>query len=165
VLRCGEETKGLALHHARIEDCLDFLRLSVTQLNLYVARSEIEMQAVRRRAETLLAILQEIADLARPKSSPASSPPWSAASRSSPSSRRRPARSRACSDSGRRTVTGARGRGGQGTRRAAHLSPGRDVRVDPLRPSGAKLSRATGPLLSAPQPDARRSATAIARPG
>jgi len=65
--RCGEETKGIAPHHARIEDCLDFLRLSVTQLNLYVARAEIEAQAARRRAETLLAILQEIADLARPQ--------------------------------------------------------------------------------------------------
>jgi len=68
--RCGEETKGIAPHHARIEDCLDFLRLSVTQLNLYVARAEIEAQDARRRAETLLAILQEIADLARPEVEP-----------------------------------------------------------------------------------------------
>jgi len=68
--RCGEETKGLATCHGRIEDCLDFLRLSVTQLNLYVARSELEKQAVRRRADTLLAILQEIADLARPELEP-----------------------------------------------------------------------------------------------
>ncbi len=68
--RCGEETKGLAPFHARIEDCLDFLRLSVTQLNLYVARSELEKEAARRRAETLLAILQEIAELARPELEP-----------------------------------------------------------------------------------------------
>ena len=68
--RCGEETKGLALNHSRIEDCLDFLRLSLTQLNLYVARAEIEKEAARRRAETLLAILQEIADLARPELEP-----------------------------------------------------------------------------------------------
>jgi hypothetical protein len=68
--RCGEETKGLAFHHARIEDCLDFLRLSLTQLNLYVARAEIEKEGARRRAETLLAILQEIAALARPEVEP-----------------------------------------------------------------------------------------------
>jgi hypothetical protein len=68
--RCGEETKGIAPYHARIEDCLDFLRLSVTQLNLYVARAELEAQGARRRAETLLAILQEIADLARPELEP-----------------------------------------------------------------------------------------------
>ena len=67
--RCGEETKGIA-DHARIEDCLDFLRLSVTQLNLYVARTELQAQSARRRAETLLAILQEIADLARPELEP-----------------------------------------------------------------------------------------------
>jgi len=65
--RCGEETSGLASRHERIEDCLDFLRLSVTQLNLYVARVELEAQAARRRGEMLLAILQEIADLARPE--------------------------------------------------------------------------------------------------
>lgn len=65
--RCGEETPGPRADHARVEDCLDFLRLSVTQLNLYVARTEIELQAVRRRAEALVAILQEIADLARPE--------------------------------------------------------------------------------------------------
>ena len=65
--RCGEETLGPRADHARVEDCLDFLRLSVTQLNLYVARTEIELQAVRRRAEALVAILQEIADLARPE--------------------------------------------------------------------------------------------------
>ena len=68
--RCGEETRGLAPQHPRIEDCLDFLRLSVTQLNLYVARSELEKEAARRRAETLLAILQEIAELARPELEP-----------------------------------------------------------------------------------------------
>ena len=68
--RCGEETRGFAPHHARVEDCLDFLRLSVTQLNLYVARAELEAQAARRRAEALLAILQEIADLARPEMEP-----------------------------------------------------------------------------------------------
>jgi hypothetical protein len=65
--RCGEETSGLATRHEHVEDCLDFLRLSVTQLNLYVARAELEAQASRRRAETLLAILHEIADLARPE--------------------------------------------------------------------------------------------------
>ena len=68
--RCGEETPGIAPHHTRIEDCLDFLRLSVTQLNLYVARAEIEAQSSRRRAEALAAILQEIADLARPEIEP-----------------------------------------------------------------------------------------------
>jgi hypothetical protein len=68
--RCGEETSGLASEHERIEDCVDFLRLSVTQLNLYVARAELEAQAVRRRAEVLLAILNEIADLARPDLEP-----------------------------------------------------------------------------------------------
>jgi len=56
--------------HPRIEDCLDFLRLSVTQLNLYVARAELDVQAKRRRAETLLAILEEIAHLARPDVDP-----------------------------------------------------------------------------------------------
>jgi hypothetical protein len=56
----------VAAHHAKIEDCLDFLRLSVTQLNLYVARSELEAQAARRQAAALLQLLQEIADLARP---------------------------------------------------------------------------------------------------
>jgi hypothetical protein len=65
--RCGEETTGIARDHAQIEDCLDFLRLSVTQLNLYVARAELETEAVRRRGEALVAILQEIADLARPE--------------------------------------------------------------------------------------------------
>jgi len=68
--RCGEETRGFALNHPRIEDCLDFLRLSVTQLNLYVARTELEAQSARRRADTLLAILQEIAELARPELEP-----------------------------------------------------------------------------------------------
>ena len=68
--RCGEETRGLATYHARLEDCLDFLRLSVTQLNLYVARAELDAQAMRRRAETLLVILEEIADLARPEVNP-----------------------------------------------------------------------------------------------
>jgi hypothetical protein len=67
--RCGEETNGAA-SHATLEDCLDFLRLSVTQLNLYVARAELEAQAAHRRAEGLLAILQEIADLARPEIDP-----------------------------------------------------------------------------------------------
>lgn len=66
--RCGEETGRLV--HERVEDCLDFLRLSVTQLNLYVARAELQAQAARRRADTLLAILQEIADLARPEVTP-----------------------------------------------------------------------------------------------
>jgi hypothetical protein len=68
--RCGEETSGLAPEHERIEDCVDFLRLSVTQLNLYVARAELEAQAARRRADVLLAILNEIADLARPELEP-----------------------------------------------------------------------------------------------
>src|SRR5437899_1639722 len=65
--RCGEETSDLVPRHARVDDCLDFLRLSVAQLNLYVARIELEAQASRRRSDTLLAILQEIADLARPE--------------------------------------------------------------------------------------------------
>jgi hypothetical protein len=65
--RCGEETTGLAPRHERVEDCLDFLRLSVTHLNLYVARAELQSEASRRRADALLAILQEIADLARPE--------------------------------------------------------------------------------------------------
>ncbi|HYR96801.1 MAG TPA: hypothetical protein VEM57_08690 [Candidatus Binatus sp.] len=68
--RCGEETNGVAPSHATLEDCLDFLRLSVTQLNLYVARAELEAQSARRRAEGLLAILQEIADVARPEVEP-----------------------------------------------------------------------------------------------
>jgi hypothetical protein len=68
--RCGEESTGLVRDHAHVEDCLDFLRLSVTQLNLYVARAELEAQAARRRAEALVAILQEIADLARPDVDP-----------------------------------------------------------------------------------------------
>ena len=68
--RCGEETSGTAPCHATVEDCLDFLRLSVTQLNLYVARAELEAQAARRRAEGLLAILQEISELARPEVDP-----------------------------------------------------------------------------------------------
>jgi hypothetical protein len=68
--RCGEETSGAAPRHASLEDCLDFLRLSVTQLNLYVARAELETQAAQRRAEGLLAILQEISDLARPEVDP-----------------------------------------------------------------------------------------------
>ncbi|HJQ84935.1 MAG TPA: hypothetical protein VKA21_12710 [Candidatus Binatia bacterium] len=68
--RCGEETTGLAPSHGALQDCLDFLRLSVTQLNLYVARAELEAQSARRRSETLLAILQEIADLARPELEP-----------------------------------------------------------------------------------------------
>jgi hypothetical protein len=68
--RCGEETTGIARDHDRIEDCLDFLSLSVTQLNLYVARAELEAQAVRRRGEALVSILQEIADLARPDVDP-----------------------------------------------------------------------------------------------
>jgi len=65
--RCGEETSGFRPAHDDVEECLDFLRLSVTQLNLYVARAELETQAARRRSEALLAILQEIADLARPE--------------------------------------------------------------------------------------------------
>jgi hypothetical protein len=67
---CGEETTGTRADHQRVEDCLDFLRLSVTQLNLYVARAELQAQAARRRAEALVAILQEIADLARPELEP-----------------------------------------------------------------------------------------------
>lgn len=65
--RCGEETTGFVSQHARVEDCLDFLRLSVTQLNLYVARAELEVEATRRRAESLMAMLQEVADLACPE--------------------------------------------------------------------------------------------------
>ena len=68
--RGGEEPTGIARDHDRIEDCLDFLSLSVTQLNLYVARAELEAQAVRRRGEALVSILQEIADLARPDVDP-----------------------------------------------------------------------------------------------
>jgi hypothetical protein len=65
--RCGEETSGLRPAHEDVEECLDFLRLSVTQLTLYVARAELEVQGARRRSEALLAILQEIAELARPE--------------------------------------------------------------------------------------------------
>ena len=68
--RCGEETSGFRPAHDDVEECLDFLRLSVTQLNLYVARAELAAQAGRRRADALVAILQEIADLARPEVDP-----------------------------------------------------------------------------------------------
>jgi len=63
--RCGEETSGPRSDHRHIEDCLDFLRLSVTQLNLYVARAELGAQAAQRRADALVQILREIAELAR----------------------------------------------------------------------------------------------------
>jgi hypothetical protein len=68
--RCGEETSGSECDHASLEDCLDFLRLSVTQLNLYVARAELEAQAARRRADALMTLLQQIADVARPELQP-----------------------------------------------------------------------------------------------
>lgn len=69
--RCGEES---ATRHESVEDCLDFLRLSVTQLNLYVARSELDAQAARRRAAALSDVLQRIADLARPDADPSALP-------------------------------------------------------------------------------------------
>ena len=58
---CGEETSGR--DHKSLQDCLDFLRLSVTQLNVYVARAELEAEAARRRASALMALLQQIADV------------------------------------------------------------------------------------------------------
>jgi hypothetical protein len=70
--RCGEETSGR--DHPSLQDCLDFLRLSVTQLTLYVARSELAAEGARRRAEALNALLQEIADVAKPESDPAALP-------------------------------------------------------------------------------------------
>jgi len=70
--RCGEETSGRD-HHS-LQDCLDFLRLSLTQLNVYVARAELEAEAARRRAEALMARLQHIADVARPEAEPAALP-------------------------------------------------------------------------------------------
>ncbi len=70
--RCGEETSGR--DHQSVQDCLDFLRLSVTQLNVYVARAELEAEAARRRAEALMALLQQIADVARPEVEPAALP-------------------------------------------------------------------------------------------
>ena len=70
--RCGEETSGR--DHQSLQDCLDFLRLSVTQLNVYVARAELEAEAARRRAEALMSLLQQIADVARPEVEPAALP-------------------------------------------------------------------------------------------
>jgi hypothetical protein len=67
--RCGEETSDR--DHPSVQDCLDFLRLSVTHLNLYVARAELGAEAARRRAEVLMSLLQEIADAARPELDPA----------------------------------------------------------------------------------------------
>ena len=69
--RCGEESSA---RHESVEDCLDFLRLSVTQLNLYVARSELDAQGARREAAVLKDIMQQIADLARPDADPAKLP-------------------------------------------------------------------------------------------
>ena len=66
--RCGEEMS--AGDHRSVQDCLDFLRLSVTHLNVYVARAELEAEAARRRAEALMALLQQIADVARPEVEP-----------------------------------------------------------------------------------------------
>ena len=69
--RCGEESSA---RHESVEDCLDFLRLSVTQLNLYVARSELDAQAARRHAAALADVMQTIADLARPDADPKALP-------------------------------------------------------------------------------------------
>jgi hypothetical protein len=69
--RCGEESSA---RHESVEDCLDFLRLSVAQLNLYVARSELDAQSARRRAAALSDVLQGIADLARPDADPSALP-------------------------------------------------------------------------------------------
>jgi hypothetical protein len=69
--RCGEESSA---RHESVEDCLDFLRLSVTQLNLYVARSALDAQAARRRSAALADVLQRIADLARPDADPTALP-------------------------------------------------------------------------------------------
>ena len=57
-----------------MQDCLDFLRLSLTQLNVYVARAELEAEAARRRADALMALLQQIADVARPEIDPTALP-------------------------------------------------------------------------------------------
>lgn len=65
--RCGEESSA---RHESVEDCLNFLRLSVAQLNLYVARAELDAQSVRRRAAALTDALQKIADLARSDGDP-----------------------------------------------------------------------------------------------
>jgi hypothetical protein len=62
------------VRHESVEDCLDFLRLSVTQLNLYVARSELDAQAARRHAAALTDVMQKIADLARPDADPKTLP-------------------------------------------------------------------------------------------
>ena len=70
--RCGEETSGQ--DHQTVQDCLDFLRLSLTQLNVYVARAEVKAEAARRRAEALMALLQQIADVARPDVDPTALP-------------------------------------------------------------------------------------------
>ncbi len=70
--RCGEETSGR--DHLSVEDYLNFLRLSLTQLNVYVARAELEAEAARRRAEALMALLQQIADVARPEVDPTALP-------------------------------------------------------------------------------------------
>ena len=70
--RCGEETSGR--DHLSVEDCLNFLRLSLTQLNVYVARAELEAEAARRRAAALMALLQQIANVARPEVEPAALP-------------------------------------------------------------------------------------------
>ncbi len=70
--RCGEETSGR--DHPSLQDCFDFLRLSVTQLNLYVARAELAAEAARRHAEALMALLQQIADVAQPGIEPAALP-------------------------------------------------------------------------------------------
>ncbi len=70
--RCGEETSER--DHPSLQDCLDFLRLSVTQLNLYVARAELGAEAARRRADALMTLLQEIADAARPDLEPLTLP-------------------------------------------------------------------------------------------
>jgi hypothetical protein len=69
--RCGEETREPA-DHTQIEDCLNFLRLSVTQLNVYVARASLESESARRQAAVLMDVLQEIAELARPDLDPGS---------------------------------------------------------------------------------------------
>ena len=70
--RCGEETSGR--DHQSLQDCLDFLRLSVTQLNVYVARAALEAEAARRRADALMVLLQQIADVARPEVDPTALP-------------------------------------------------------------------------------------------
>ena len=69
--RCGEESSA---RHESVEDCLDFLRLSVTQLNLFVARCALDAQAERRHAAALADVMQKIADLARPDVDPKTLP-------------------------------------------------------------------------------------------